>query len=133
MKGKDTLFLCALFLVAVTFYLLGVRNGYRHRTNMMDAQQQLSEAQFRLMMCVKIESLWENADLQRARSDLGMLILMQTREYEQRFGPPSKADRFAQSFDQARLIADQVEAGLVPLESIGKQFGSNVTIRVTEE
>lgn len=133
MKAKPVVFLVLTLLLAAGCYFLGVRDGMKRRSQMLDTQQQISTAQFCLINYLKIDNDLRNNDLLKAREDLGMLILIRTRDYEQNFGPPAQSDRFAEAFEMAQAIADQVQSSLVPLESAFKAVGPNTTVTVKEQ
>ena len=107
-----------VFALASACYSLGYRNGV-----LRDFEAR--EARGRLGINLTIYKEAEHGDIQAVQLHLGMVILGQTRIYEQQYGVPTGTNSFAQKFAAAQAIASQVESNLVPVSSI---FGSNVTI-----
>ena len=60
-----------------------------------------------------------------------MLILGQTRIYEQQYGVPTGTNSFAQKFATAQGIASQIESNLVPVSSILTNFPHTPDAKVT--
>ncbi len=115
MKAKRiitiVLFLALLLAVASACYSL----GYRSRA-LRDFE--MGEARGRLGINLQIYEEAQRGDLQAVRGHLGLVILGQTRVYEQTYGAPIGADPFAQKFARAQDIASQIESNLVPVSSI---------------
>jgi hypothetical protein len=119
MKAKDIivimLLLALVFALGSACYNLGYRNGALR-------QIQTSEAKGRLGINLAIYKEAQNGDLQAVQQHLGMVILGQTRIYEQEFGVPTSTDSFAQKFVTAQTIAAQIESQLIPVSSILTNF-----------
>ena len=62
-----------------------------------------------------------------------MVILGQTRVYEQQYGVPSGTNSFAQKFARAQIIASQVESNLVPVSSILTNIPQTPDAKITFE
>src|SRR5438045_1860314 len=75
----------------------------------------------------------------KVRSFINTELLGFTRDYERDFGVPNATDRFASRFARAKIVADQIEKGMVPLSSIltnpaiATNLGSNARIRIRKE
>jgi hypothetical protein len=109
---KKNLIVIVLSLAfAVACYLLGWSN-----VSLRDFQAR--EARGRLGLDLVIYQELDRGEFQRAKEHLGMVILAQTRVYEQQYGVPSGTNSFAQKFATAQVIASQVESNLVPVSSI---------------
>jgi hypothetical protein len=117
MKKNIVIIVLSLALAFVS-YLLGYSN-----VTLRDFEAR--EARGRLGINLTIYKEAEHGDIQAVQQHLGMVILGQTRIYEQQYGVPTGTNSFAQKFAAAQAIASQVESNLVPVSSI---FGSNVTI-----
>ena len=76
------------------------------------------DAQGRLALSLGIYQLMERGDFQRAKEEMGMIVLGQTRYYEYEFGVPTGTNFWVRKFATAQAIASQVESNLVPVSSI---------------
>lgn len=99
-----------LLAVAALSYLLGYSN-----VTLRDFE--MRQARGRLGINLRIYEEAQHGDLQAVQSHLGMIILGQTRIYEQQYGVPTGTDLFAQKFAAAQAIAAQVESRLVRFDS----------------
>jgi len=117
MKKNIVIIVLSLALAFVS-YLLGYSN-----VTLRDFEAR--EARGRLGINLTIYKEAEHGDIQAVQRHLGMVILGQTRIYEQQYGVPTGTNSFTQKFAAAQAISSQVESNLVPVNSI---FGSNVTI-----
>jgi hypothetical protein len=67
----------------------------------------------------------------KVQSLLSVEILGFTRDYERRFGVPTGTNIFVGRFAEAKVIADRVEAQMVPVVgALQKALGSNVTVEI---
>jgi hypothetical protein len=112
---KNIVIIILSLVIAVVSYLLGWSNN-----SLRDFEA--SEARGRLGINLAIYQEMESGDLQRAKEHLGMVILGQTRIYEQQYGVPTGTNSFAQKFAAAQIIASQVESNLVSVSSILTNF-----------
>ena len=110
MKNKIVIIVLLLALVVVSYINFARRNFEMH------------EARGRLGLNLQIYEEAQRGDLQAVQSHLGMLILGQTRTYQERYGVPTGMDSFAQNFSVAQVIGRQVESNLVPVSSILTNF-----------
>ena len=110
MKWNIVIIVLSLAL-AVVSYLLGWSNVSVH-------DLEAREARGRLGLDLVIYQELERGEFQRAKEHLGMVILGQTRIYEQQYGVPTGTNSFAKKFATAQAIASQVESNLVPVSSI---------------
>ena len=117
MKKNIVIIVLSLALAFVS-YLLGYSN-----VTLRDFEAR--EARGRLGINLTIYKEAEHGDIQAVQRHLGMVILGQTRIYEQQYGVPTGTNSFTQKFAAVQAISSQVESNLVPVNSI---FGSNVTI-----
>ena len=125
MKKHIAIIVLSLAL-AVVSYLLGWSN-----VSLRDFEA--SEARGRLGINLAIYKEMERGDFQRAKENFGMVILGQTRIYEQQYGVPTGTNSFAQKFAAAQAIASQVESNLVPLNSILTNFPHTPDAKITFE
>jgi len=110
MKNNIVVIVLSLALAGAS-YLLGFSN-----VTLRDFE--MREARGRLGINLLIYEDAERGDLTEVKSRLGMVILGQTRIYEQQFGAPIGTDAFAQKFAMAQLISAQVANKLVSVKSI---------------
>ena len=106
MKNKIVIIVLLLALAVVSYNNFARRNF------------EMREARGRLGLNLQIYEEAQRGDLQAVQSHLGMLILGQTRTYQQQYGVPTGTDSFAQKFAVAQAIGTQVESNLVPMSSI---------------
>ena len=125
MKKNIAMIVLSLIL-AVVSYLLGWSN-----VSLRDSEAR--EARGRLGLNLAIYQEMERGDFQRAKDHFGMVILGQTRIYEQQYGVPAETDSFAQKFAAAQAIASQVESNLVPVSSILTNFPHTPDAKITFE
>ena len=121
MKKNFAIIIFSLAL-AVASYMLGWSN-----VSLRDHEAR--EAQGRLALNLGIYQLMERGDFQRAKEDMGMVILGQTRLYEDEFGVPTGTNVFAQKFATAQVIASQIESILVPISSITNHLPPNMKLQ----
>ena len=108
---KNIVVIVLSLVLAVACYLLGWSN-----VSIRDLQAR--EARGRLGLDLAIYQQLERGEFQRAKANLGLVILGQTRVYEQQYGVPTGTNWFAEKFAQAQTIASRVETNLVPVSSI---------------
>ena len=125
MKRNIVIIVLSLVL-AVVSYLLGWSN-----VSVRDLMA--SEAKGRLGINLVIYQELERGQFQRAKEHLGMLILGQTRIYEQQYGVPTGTDSFTQKFAKAQVIASQIESNLVPVSSILTNLPHTPDAKITIE
>lgn len=125
MKRNIVIIVLSLVL-AVVSYLLGWSN-----VSVRDLMA--SEAKGRLGINLVIYQELERGQFQRAKEHLGMLILGQTRIYEQQYGVPTGTDSFTQKFATAQVIASQIESNLVPVSSILTNLPHTPDAKITIE
>ena len=110
MKKNIAIIIVSLTL-AVVSYLLGWSNN-----TLRDVYAR--EARARLSINLRIYREAQRGDLQAVRRHLGMVVLGQTRVYEEQYGVPTGTDWFAQRFATAQTIASQIESNLVPVGAL---------------
>ncbi len=110
MKAKDIIIIVLLLALAVVSYALGYRNG-----KFRDIERR--EAAARLSTSLLLYAVAEKGDMGKLRSDLGIVVLGQTRTFEERYGVPHSDDWFAERFAHAQTIATQIESRLVRFNS----------------
>jgi hypothetical protein len=125
MKRNIDIIILSLAL-AVVSYLLGWSNISLQNLEARDARG-------RLGINLVIYQEMERGEFQRAKEHLGMMILGQTRIYEQQYGVPKGTNSFTQKFGTAQAIASQVESNLVPMSSILTNFPHTPDAKVTLE
>jgi hypothetical protein len=123
MKEKIVIIVLSLILAVVSYFL-----GYSNNT-LRDFE--MREAQGRLGLNLSIYNDMERGDFQKVKEHLGMVILGQTRIYEQQYGVPVGTNFFAQKFLAAQAIASQIESNLVPVNSILTNFPHSSGLKVT--
>ena len=123
MKRNIVIIVLALTL-AVASYMLGWSN-----VSLRDHEAR--DAQGRLALSLGIYQLMERGDFQRAKEDMGMVVLGQTRYYEYEFGVPTGTNFWVQKFATAQAIASQVESNLVPVSSILTNFPHTPDAKIT--
>lgn len=128
MKAKDIIItivlLVLVFTLASVCYSLGYRNGALRDFEM-------HRARGRLAADLLIYEEAQRGDLQAVRDHLGIVILGQTRTYEQAYGVPKGTDSFAQKFLAAQAIASRTESNLVPITAILTNFPHTPDAKVT--
>src|ERR1700679_577406 len=122
MKRNMVIIVLALAL-AVASYMLGWSN-----VSLRDHEAR--EAQGRLALSLGIYQEMERGDFQRAKGDMGIVVLGQTRYYEYEFGVPTGTNFFVQKFATAQAIASQIESTLVPISSITNQLPANMKLQI---
>jgi hypothetical protein len=122
MKRNIVIIVLSLAL-AVVSYLLGWSN-----VSVRDLAAR--EARGRLGLDLVIYHELERGEFQRAKEHLGMVILGQTRIYEQQYGVPTGTNSFAQKFATAQGISSQIEKILVPISSITNQLPSDMKFQI---
>jgi hypothetical protein len=125
MKRNMVIIVLALAL-AVASYMLGWSN-----VSLRDHEAR--EAQGRLALSLRIYQEMERGDFQRAKGDMGIVVLGQTRYYEYEFGVPTGTNFFVQKFATAQAIASQIESTLVPISSITNQLPANMKLQIEGE
>jgi hypothetical protein len=125
MKRNIVIIVLAL-AVAVASYMLGWSN-----VSLRDHEAR--EAQGRLALSLGIYQEMERGDFQRAKGDMGVVVLGQTRYYEYEFGVPTGTNFFVQKFATAQAIASQIESTLVPISSITNQLPANMKLQIEGE
>lgn len=110
MKAKNITIPVLLLALAIGSYVLGYRNGQRP-----DFERR--EARGRLGINLRLYDAAQSGDLPKVQRDLGMVILGQTRTFEERYGAPEIGDPFAERLEYAQLLARQVESRLVRFDS----------------
>jgi len=123
---KNIVVIVLSLALAVVSYLLGWSNG-----SLRDFEAR--EARGRLGMNLGIYQAMERGDFQRAKENMGIVILGQTRTYEQQYGVPTGTNSFAQKFEAAQAIASKVESSLVPLSSIITNVPHTPDFKITVE
>jgi len=123
MKKNIAIIVLSLAL-AVVSYLLGY-------SNVALRDFEMREARGRLGINLRIYEEAQHGDFRAVQDHLGMLILGQTRIYEQQYGVPTGTDSFAQKFTAAQAIATQVESNLVLVSSILTNFPHTPDAKVT--
>ena len=122
---KRNIIIIVLSLVlAVVSYLLGWSN-----VSVRDLMARNARGDIGINLFIYQEL--ERGEFQRAKEHLGMLILGQTRIYEQQYGVPTGTNSFAKKFIAAQVIASQVESNLVPLSSILTNFPHTSDAKIT--
>jgi hypothetical protein len=124
MKRNIVVIVLSLAL-AVGSYLLGWSN-----VSLRDSLA--SQASGRLGLNVAIYQEMESGDFQVAKEHLGMIILGETRIYEQQYGAPTGTNWFAMKFANEQAIASQVESKLVPISSITNHLPANMKLQTEE-
>jgi hypothetical protein len=125
MKRNMVIIVLALAL-AVASYMLGWSN-----VSLRDHEAR--EAQGKLALSLGIYQEMERGDFQRAKGDMGIVVLSQTRYYEYEFGVPTGTNFFVKKFSTAQAIASQVESTLVPISSITNQLPANMKFQIEGE
>jgi hypothetical protein len=127
MKKRDAAIIALLPVLAAACYFLGLQRGTSR-----DAE--LREARARLTQSLHLYQTVEQGDLEKVRTDLGMIVLGQTCAFERRFGEPQGTNSFAQLFRQAQRIATQVDSQLVPVGSVLTNFpiAPDVKVKITK-
>jgi hypothetical protein len=108
---KNIVVIVLSLALAVACYLLGWSN-----VSIRDLQKH--EDRGRLGLDLVIYQQLERGEFQRAKANLGLVILGQTRVYEHQYGVPTGTNWFAEKFAKAQTIALLVESNLVPVSSI---------------
>lgn len=121
---KNIVIIILLAAIIVVSYLLGWSNR-----SLSDYTAR--EARGRLGLDLAIYHEMERGEFQQAKEHLGMLILGQTRIYEQQYGAPTGTNSFAQKFATAQAISSQIESNLVPLSSILTNFPHSPDVKIT--
>ena len=109
MKQNIVIIVLALAL-AVCSYMLGWNN-----VTLRD--EAAREAQAHLVLSLAIYQQLDRGEYQRAKSNLGIVVLGETRMYEHQFGVPTGTNVFAKKFVTAQTIAAQIESTLIPVSS----------------
>ena len=123
---KNIVVIVLSLALAVACYFLGW-------SNVSIRDHQAREARGRLGLDLGIYQELERGEVQRAKADLGLIILAQTRVYEEQYGVPTGTNWFAEKFAKAQTIASQVESNVVPIASgVQKALGSNYTVETGE-
>jgi hypothetical protein len=123
MKRNIVIIVLSLAL-AVVSYLLGYSN-----VTLRDFE--MREAQGRLGIDLNIYTEAAHGDFQAVQRHLGMVILGQTRIYEQMYGVPTGTNSFSEKFATAQAIASQVESNLVPVSSLFTNLPHKPDLKVT--
>jgi hypothetical protein len=138
MKTRDIAILILLFLAAgFCFWSAAQRSKSRE-----DAKFRIlsEEEMYEATETAYLEGVRStNIDLQKIHSTLSIMLLGDVRNYERRFGVPSGTNFWAKKFTSAQVVANQIEATLVPISSIltnnafVSKFGSNATMKLDFE
>ncbi len=123
---RNVVIIVLSLVIAVVSYLLGWNNFSLRNL-------EANNARGRLGINLVIYQEMERGEFQRAKEHLGMVILGQTRIYEQQYGAPTGTNSFAQKFVTAQAIASQIESNLVLVSSILTNFPHTPDAKVTIE
>jgi hypothetical protein len=124
MDTKNNIIIALLLILAVITYFLGYSRGARHETMKKDAQ-------FNISLHQGLYHSAETGNLQKVQSDLSVILLGEVRGYEKRFGNEMDSEMFRKRFTDAKLIADRVEAQMVPINSILTNFPNASDAKIT--
>ena len=124
MKTKDVIIIALLLAIAVLAYTVGFRDGQRKN-------DELRSARARLGLNLNLYRTAQSGDLAKVVSDLGVVILAQTRTFEREFDDPTSSNAFGSGFTNAQAIAAQVERRMVPMSSLLTNFPHSPDAKVT--
>jgi hypothetical protein len=112
--------LFAVMLVAcIICYLAGYRTG-------AEASPLRAEREGQIVYALGAHEALEATNMAKVRSFIDIELLSCTRDYEQRFGVPSRTNDFANRFADAKVIADKIENQMVPVSAVEKAISSSV-------
>ena len=115
MKTREIYIIVLMLTFAVSACLVGYWFGY---SNGLQNGIKRTDDKFLISVHDALYHSAENHDIQKLTNTLGMVLLGEVREYQQRYGDEAGTNSFARRFSDAKLIADRVQGSLVPVESI---------------
>jgi hypothetical protein len=122
MKKNITIIAFVMLLASATYYL-GYLTGARREVRRGDAQ-------FRVSVYDALYHSAKDGDLKKIQSTVNILLLGAVRDYQHEFGDVTGTNNFARRYADAKVIADQVESTLVPLNSITNFLPSGVKLQI---
>ena len=121
MNSKNIIITLLAVAVAVLCFFFGYRTG-----EVRDLQKQ--ESEFRISVELSFYKALQRGEVQKVQNQIGIILLSETRYYEHTFGFPTGTNFFTKHFAAARELSLQIERTMVPLSSLGTNFGTNIIV-----